>query len=445
MANLLQRLSALYAIRKGAEQRDPDASRMPYNGRTLAGVYITPDTAVQIPAVWACLRYLSQTVAMLPWNVMNSDGAGAEVQRKHPVQWLIHNRPNPEWSSFQFRETLVHWALRWGNGYAEIERDMAGRPYALWPIHPERVDPKRDPSGKLYFSVNNGASQNTEIAFEDMFHVRGFGEGPIGVNVMEYAAQSLGWAKAMQLFGAAFFGNGANVGGVISKDGKFDAGPLARLKAEVNKLYRGVFRSSSTLYLDDGMKFTQTTVDPAKAQMIEANYAQVEDVCRWFGVPPHKIAHLLRATFSNIEHQAIEVVQDSVLPWVRRFEDEADYKLFGQNRQGFFTKLELRGLLRGDFQSQVNGLKTLRDIGAVNAEEIREYLDMPPQPAGSGAEKYTMQGQYTTLDKVGEEPAPSPATAPTPPAANDDSPDPKTMAALTEFVLQAEGDECLTA
>jgi HK97 family phage portal protein len=439
MVNLL----SLFAARRGVEQRDPGASRAPYPGKTLAGVYVTPDNAVQVPAVWACLRYLSQTVAMLPWNVMNSDGAGAEIQKKHPVQWLLHNRPNPEWSSFQFRETLLHWALRWGNGYAEIERDLAGRPYALWPIHPERVDPRRDGNGKLYFSVNNGSGQTTDIELADMFHIRGFGEGPVGVNVMEYAAQSIGWAKAMQMFGATFFGNGANLSGVVQKKGTFKPEPLARLKAEFSKLFGGPRNSNRTAFLDDEMEWKPVSVNPKDSQLVDANYFLIEEICRWFGVPPHKIAHLLRATFSNIEHQAIEVVQDSVLPWVRRFEDEADYKLFGQNRQGFYTKLELRGLLRGDFASQVSGLKTLRDIGAVNAEEIREYLDMPPQPAGSGGEKYTMQGQYTTLDKVGEEPPAPPVVAPTPPAANDDAPDAETMAALVEFALKAEAT-CLT-
>jgi len=429
----LSKIRSLLAARKAGEPRDPDDRRLGYPGKTLAGVYVTPDNAVQIAAVWACLRFLSQTVAVLPWNVLASDGAGAEVQKKHPVQWLIHARPNPECSSFAFRETLTHWALRWGNGYAEIERDLAGRPYALWPIHPERVDPRRDINGALYFAIDNGSGQTVDIASADMFHIKGFGEGPVGVNVMDYAAQSLGWAKAVQMFGATFFGNGANLSGVVQKKGTFKPEPLQRLKTEFGKLFNGPRNSNKTAFLDDEMEWKPVGVKPLDAQMVDANHFLIEEICRWFGVPPHKIAHLLRATFSNIEHQAIEVVQDSVLPWVRRFEDEANYKLFGQNRQGFFTKLELRGLLRGDFQSQVNGLKTLRDIGAVNAEEIREYLDMPPQPAGSGGEKYTMQGQYTTLDKVGEEP-PKPAAPP--PSTNE--PDPVEEAAQDELAAMAE-------
>ena len=414
--NLIQ--SALKALRRTAPPRDPDADRLPHVGMTLAGVRVDADNAVQIAAVWACLRYLSQTVAMLPWNVMRSEsGKGAQVQAQHPVQWLIHSRPNPEWSSFQFRETLTHWALRHGNGYAEIERDLAGRPFALWPIHPSQVCPERDQAGRLFYRVKLDDGATVDLAAADMFHVRGWGEDVVGVDVMTYAAQSLGWAKAIQLFGAAFFGNGATLSGVVTSKGKFADGVLARLKTEFGKLYKGVRRSNQTAFLDNGMDWKPTAVEPLKAQMIEANQFLIEEICRWFGVPPHKIAHLLRATFSNIEHQSIEVVQDSILPWVRRFEDEADYKLFGQNRQGLYTKIELRGLLRGDFKTQQEGFEVMRRNGALNADEWRELVDMPPMPAGVGGDKYVMQSQNTTLEQLGKEPvAPSPAApvAPSP-------------------------------
>ncbi len=416
--NLVQR--ALKALRRSAPARDPDANRLPFVGMTMAGIRMDADNAVQIAAVWACLRYLSQTVAMLPWNVMRSeDGKGAQVQSKNPVQWLIHNRPNPECSSFQFRETLVHWALRHGNGYAEIERDLAGRPYALWPIHPDQVCPERNQAGRLFYRVklpDGGGTVDLDAA--DMFHLRGWGEDAVGVDFMTYAAQSLGWAKAVQLFGASFFGNGANLSGVVTSKGKFADGALDRLKIEFGKLYKGVRRSNQTAFLDKGMEWKPTAVEPLKAQMIEANHFLIEEICRWFGVPPHKIAHLLRATFSNIEHQSIEVVQDSILPWVRRLEDEADYKLFGQNRMGLYTKIELRGLLRGDFKSQQEGFEVMRRNGVINAEEWRALVDMTPMPADVGGDKYVMQSQNTTLEQLGKEPPPpaSPASAPAAPS-----------------------------
>lgn len=410
----------LKALRKAGEPRRPGAERLAITGRTSAGIYVTPDRARRLAAVWACVRYLSQTVGMLPWNVMQSrDGRGAVVQAANPLQWLIHDRPNPEWSSAQFRETLVNWALLEGNGYAEIERDRAGRPAALWPIHPDRVEVLRDEDSRdLFYRVDNGIGIKADIPAKDIFHIRGLGDGgPVGVNVAAYAAESLGWAQATQTFGASFFGNGANVSGIVLAKRNIDPEALKRLKTEFSKLYKGIRNANQTAFLDADMDFKATSIDPEKSQLVEVNHLHIEEICRWFGVPPHKIAHLLRATFSNIEHQSIEVVQDSVMPWVRRFEDEANYKLFGQNRAGLYTKIELRGLLRGDFKSQQEGLEIMRRNGLINGDEWRELVDMAPMAAGAGGDKYIVQSQYTTLEKIGEDP--EPVDPPAPPSEQD--------------------------
>jgi HK97 family phage portal protein len=402
--SVFDRLARLLNIRRVPEYRDPDLRRIPYTARSLAGVVITPDTAVTVPAVWACLRYLSQTVAVLPWNVMKEMDAGAIRAPRHPVHHLIHTRPNPEWSSFQFRESMVHWACRWGNGYAEIERDSVGRPLALWPIHPCRVEVCRDEStGRLVYEVTNDAQAKVEIPPEDMFHVRGFGEGPVGVNVIEYAAQSIGWARAAQLFGAAFFGNGMNFGGIVSVEGGLKQEGKTAMEAELNQKYAGPRHAWRWHVSDRKTEIQPFSVEPNKGQFIETNQHLVEEICRWFGVPPHKVAHLLRSTFNNIEHQAIEVVQDSIMPWVKRLEDEADYKLFGaQNRNGYFTKMNLTALLRGDAKSRGEHYQMLRNSGAINADEIRMLEDMNPIGPSKGGDLYVMQGQYVRLDQVGE-------------------------------------------
>lgn len=395
---------AILNIRRTIEPREPDDVRIPHSGRTLAGTVITPDTAVTVPAVWACLRYLSQTVSVLPWRVMRETESGGEHWRTHPVDWLLRKRPNPEWSAFQFRETLTHWALRWGNGYAEIERDAIGRPVALWPIHPERVEVNRDlGTGRLVYEVSNGTGGKVDLDQMDVFHIRGFGEGPVGVNVISYAAESIGWARATQLFGAAFFGNGMNVNGVVQQTGKVAPESVARTQADLENKHKGLRKSLKALFIPFGLEWKPTSIEPNKGQFIETNQHLVEEVCRWFGVPPHKVAHLLRSTNNNIEHQSIEVVQDAILPWVIRFEQEADYKLFGQNRMGLYTKLDLRGLLRGDFKSQMEGFEVMRRNGALNADEWRDLVDMNRMPAGSGGDKYVMQAHNTTLDKIGEE------------------------------------------
>jgi len=409
------------AARLTTERRGETAPRVSTSSRTMAGVAVTPDTAVTIAAVWACLRYLSQTVGVLPWHAMKSGAKGAQIQDRNTVDWLLSKRPNPEWSSFQFRETLTHWALRWGNGYAEIERDQAGRPFALWPLHPERCALCRDPeTGELYGDIDGG---KVEIPYRDLFHIRGFGEGVVGVNVINYASQSLGWAKAAQLFGAQFFGNGANPSGVvINKKGLSPAG-LKRQKAEFDELYKGIGKAHTTVHVDNDADYKRIGLNAEETQLLELHQYLVEEVCRWFGVPPHKVMHLLRATFSNIEHQAIEVVIDSVSPWVKRFEDEADYKLFGvNNRQKLYTKMNMRALMRGDSKTRGEYYKLMREVGAYSANRILELED--ENTIGNAGDKHTMQQSYTTLEKIGTE-APKPAVPAAPPAADpaDDLPD----------------------
>ena len=383
-----------------SEPRYPQSTRVSASPRTMAGVTITPDVAVTIATVWACLRYLSQTVAALPWQLFLDGDLGPEVQRGHRVHKLIYDRVSREWSSFQFRETLLHWALRWGNGYAEIERDQFGQAFALWPIHPERCEVCRDKeTGELYYEVTNGAGEKVEIAYMDMFHVRGFGEGPVGVNVIQYASQSLGWARAAQLYGATFFGNGMNASGFVTlKKGLGEAG-FKRMRAELDQLYKGVRNSNKAIILDNEADWKAIGIDPQKSQLLELHQHLVEETCRWFGVPPHKVMHLLRATFTNIEHQAIEVVVDSVSPWVRRFEDEAKFKLLGDNRRGYYTKMNLRALMRGDAAARIAFYKGMFDTGAYSPNHILRLED--ENTIGPDGDKHLVQGALVPLDQAG--------------------------------------------
>lgn len=343
--------------------RTISTSRVINVGRTAAGVYVDADTALKNATVWACVRYLSQTVAQLPWHVYTSDAKGnATVASAGGVGYLLNTRPNPEMGSLTFRETLVGHALLRGNGYAEIQRDNRGIPVALWPLHPDRVCARRDENGVLYYEVWN-SSGNTDVSAADMYHVRGFGDGPVGYNVIAYAAQSIGWAQATEVFGSTFFGNGMNPSGVVTSEAGLTPAGLGELRKELTRLYGGP-RGERTAILDAKMKYEKISTTPNDGQFIETRQHQIDEICRWFGAPPHKVMNLLRATFSNIEHQSIEVVVDSITPWAKRFEQEADYKLFGAaNRQGFYTKLSMQALLRGDNASRMTFYKGLFELG----------------------------------------------------------------------------------
>lgn len=383
---------------------------------------------MMLSAVWAAFRYLSQTVAVLPWHVKKDGKNGPEIQSSHGVDYLLWKRPSREWSSFQFRETLTHWALRWGNGYAEIEPDQAGRPFALWPIHPERVmvcraiEPTADAygtainAGDLYYEVDTRGTTmgpKTVLAAANMFHIRGFGEGPVGVNVISYAAQSLGWARAAQLFGASFFGNGMNPAGVVVNKKPLKPDGLKRQKAEFEQLYKGPNNANRTAFLDNDADWKPIGFNAQNSQLIEVHQFLIEEQCRWTGAPPHKVMHLLRATFTNIESQGIEVVVDSIAPWVKRFEDEAEWKLFGQNRQKLYTKIDMRALMRGDMAARIAYYKGMSAVGAYSPNRILELED--ENTLGDEGDIHTMQGQNVTLEQIakGITVQPDPAAPPT--------------------------------
>lgn len=338
-------------------------SRVIHTGRTTAGVYVDADNALKNATVWACVQYLTRTVGQLPWRVYTRDAKGnTTTAAAGGVDYLLNTRPNPEMGAFSWRQLMLGHVLLRGNAYAEIQRDNRGVAIALWPLHPERVCARRRADGTLYYEVWN-SDGNSELRAEDMYHVRGLGDGPVGYSVIDYAAQSIGWAQATEVFGSTFFGNGMTPTGVVTSEAGLTPAGLDELRKELNRLYSGP-RGERTAVLDAKMKYEKISTTPNDGQFIETRQHQIEEICRWFGVPPHKVMHLLRATFSNIEHQSIEVVVDSVTPWARVFEQEADYKLFGlANRQGFYTKMSMQALLRGDNQSRAQFYKAMFEMG----------------------------------------------------------------------------------
>lgn len=407
---------------RDTDEPRPELVRVVQPFKTVAGEFIDADSALKNPTVWACVTYLSRTVAQLPWRVLRETAKGSVRVPSHPVEYLIHQRPNPEMSSFTFREVMTGWAVRYGNAVAEIQRDGRGVPIALWPIHPRRVCFERDnDTGELLYGITGGSAGKVYLYARDVFHVRGYGEGPVGLDVISYAAESIGWAQATQMFGSAYFGNGAHAGGFIETKPGMTKQAKDQLDKEIKAKVGGPRKAHGNVLLDADMKFVKSTDAPEEAQFKEVREHQVEEMCRWFGVPPHKVMHLLRGTFSNIEHQSIEVVVDSVTPWALRYEQEGDYKFFGGNRQGFYTKMDLKGLLRGDFKSRAEGLQIMRRNGALNANEWRGLEDM--NSIGPDGDTYIVEANMAKLELVGEQP-PAPPPAPTPAPEPDDDGEP---------------------
>lgn len=380
--------------------------------RAQAGIFVDPDSAMQSAVVWACVRVIAETIAALPWHVYRQIGETRERVR-NDIEWLLHMQPNPEVNAFTFREVQIAHALLRGNAYAEIERNGRGDPAWLWPLHPDRVQPLRLPSGDLVYRVRQTTRESIDLPARDVLHFKGLGfDGISGYSVIRLAAQSIGLGLAMEQFGASFFGNGAAASGVLEHPGRLSPDAHSNLRTSLEKGFRGV-RALRPMILEEGMKWHQMSIAPEEAQFLESRRFQTAEICRWFRVPPHMVQDLERATFSNIEHQGIEFVQHTIVPWARRLEMECDIKLFGAiNRGTVYTRLDINGLMRGDIKSRYDAYAVGRQWGWLSANDIRTLEDLNPV---DGGDEYLAPMNMVPADmlrELADKPEPPPSAPP---------------------------------
>ena len=369
--------------------------------RAQSGAMVTQETALNYAAVFSCVRVISETVAQLPWKTYQKTPSGKKEADpvKNTVAWLLSTQPNPDQTAFMFKRLLVTHALTWGNGYAEIERDGSGRPVWLWPIHPDRVRVERAPSGAVQYRCRGLLGQpDVVLASSDVLHIRGPGDDElIGTSVIAKAAQSIGLGLAMENFGASFFGNGTNMGGVLMHPQRLSEAARTNLETSLKNRASGK-NAMSTLVIEEGMKYERVGIPPNDAQFLESRGFQVIEICRWFRVPPHKVQDLSRATWANIEHQSIEFVTDTVAPWTVNLEEEANVKLFGRQQRGvFYTKFKLAALLRGDTTTRFAAYATGRQWGWLSVNDIRELEDLNRI---KGGDQYIVPSNMTTPEGV---------------------------------------------
>jgi HK97 family phage portal protein len=395
--------------------------------RTQSGQDVDESSALRYSAFWGCVRVISETSATLPWQVLQRTKNGRK-EVDSDVAWMLAIQPNPEMSPFVFKELMTRRAAVCGNAYAEIERDNAGRPVALWPILPERVYPRRNEDGQLVYYVRDMDQSEVELAAADVFHLKGpGGDGLVGYSVIQMAAESVGLGLAMQEFGASFFGNGAHVGGALFHPKTLSDTARKNLEQSVAKS-TGRKNALSLRVFEEGMTYERIGIPPEDAQFLESRNTQVRDICRWFRVPPHKVADLADAKWANIEWQSIDFVTDAIVPWVCRMEQEANAKLFGRNnRNSIYTRLNIAALLRGDMKARYDSYAVGRQWSFLSANDIRSLEDMNPIANG---DLYIVPSNMMTLAqlKKGPQPtAPAPNANPAEPSeeTGDEPPQPK--------------------
>ncbi len=369
-------------------------------GTTSSGKTVNERTAMQTTAVYACVRILAETVASLPLHTFKHTASGKEKAIEHPLFHLLHDEPNPEMTSFVFRETLMSHLLLWGNAYAQIIRDGRGKVLALYPLLPDRMVVDRTQAGELYYEYRKDTG-SVILRKEDVLHIPGLGfDGLVGYSPIAMAKNAIGMALACEEYGAKLFANGANPGGVLEHPGVVK--DPKRIRDSWNAVYQGSENAHRIAVLEEGMKFQAIGIPPEQAQFLESRKYQTEEICRIFRVPPHLVASLDRATFSNIEHQSISFVDNTIIPWVSRIEQSLQRSLFTEaEKKVYFAKFNLNARLRGDAASRANFYQTMRQNGIMSANEIRELEEMNLIPDELGGSKYLVNGNFVDMASAG--------------------------------------------
>lgn len=354
-----------------------------------AGVSVTSESALRLSAVWACVRLISESIASLPLHVYQRiDNRRRERDTTSIEYQLLHGEPNQLMTSFTMRETMAAHLLLWGRAFAYINRNNGADPIELLPLHPSAVTIKRAPNMGLVYEVRLDDRKMIQVGQADMLHVPGLSfDGVCSVSPIAYAAQSIGLGIAAEQFGGAFFGNGSTPSGVISIPEVLNSEQTAQLRASWYQAYGGVKNSNKTAVLFGGAKFDRVSIPPQEAQFIEARKFQVSEIARWYRVPPHMIGDLERATFSNIEHQALEFVTHTLRPWLVRFEQEFNRKLFPSATEGGppnerYCEFNVDGLLRGDIKSRSDYYIRGRQWGWLSVNDVRALENMEPVDGG---------------------------------------------------------------
>lgn len=385
---------------------------------TNAGARVDQNTALNIPAVWACIRIIAESIGSLPLHLYTRQGRGKNRATNHPLYLLLHDRPNPEMTAMSFRETLAAHVLSWGNAYAEKEMDQIGRVKALWPIGPDRVEPRRNKNtGEIFYKVRVENSGMTEdIPRDQMLHIPGLSyNGLVGYSPITKMREAIGLALATEEFGARFFGAGTHPGLIVSHPGKLGEIAHKNLRESLSTKYAGLGKAHRLLLLEEAMKVEKIGVNPEEAQFLVTRRFQLAEIARMYRVPMHMLADVEKgASYASIEQMSLDFVIHTLRPWMVRFEQAYNNQLFltDLERRRYFWEHLVDGLLRGDLASRYEAYTKARNWGWLSANDIREIENMNPLAAKDGGDDYWIPANMMV---AGESlPPPEPPVPPEP-------------------------------
>lgn len=378
-------------------------------GSSTAGKNVTERSAMQMTAVYSCVRILAEAVAGLPLHLYKyKEDNGKEKAIDHTLYHLLHDEPNPEMSSFVFRETLMTHLLLWGNAYAQIIRNGKGEVIALYPLIPNRMTVNRDENGQLYYEylsasddINSNSSRTVVLMPRDVLHIPGLGfDGLVGYSPIAMAKNAIGMAIACEEYGAKFFANGAAPSGVLEHPGTIK--DPKKVREAWQSQFGGSSNAGRVAVLEEGMKYTPISISPEQAQFLETRKFQINEIARIFRIPPHMVGDLEKSSFSNIEQQSLEFVKYTLDPWVIRWEQSLMRALLSNDeKREYFIKFNLEGLLRGDYESRMKGYSIGRQNGWMSANDIRELENLDRISREDGGDLYLVNGNMLPLRDAG--------------------------------------------
>lgn len=378
-----------------------------------SGKSVTVDTAMQLATVWACVRLISETVATLPLLVYRKDASGARtVASDDPLYGLLHDSPHADYTAVEFWEGAVASLCLRGNAYAEKIRGSNGRLIALEPLRGDLMNVVRNRNGAREYRYHDPRGLRV-LSEDDVFHIRGFGSGgDEGLSPIAMARHSLGFAMATDETAARMFANGVRPTGVLTIDQVLKAEQREALKKNIVEPMVGSEKAGGVFVLEAGMKFQPVTINPVDAEMLATRTFQVEEICRWFRVPPFMVGHTQKSTSwgTGLEQQQIGFLTYALRPYLTRIEQAVRRSLIPAARRGsLFAEFKVEGLLRADSAARSQYYATMVQNGIMTRNEVRALENLPPKP---NADELTAQSQNVPLGQ----PAPTPAL----PAPEDD-------------------------
>ena len=349
-----------------------------------SGERVDERRALTVSAFWSAATMIAADVASLPLILYKRTGDdGKERFVTHPLYRLLHDEPNGQMTSMQFRETLMLSLLVTGNAYAEVERDQVGRPVALWPLSPHAVTPFVD-GGALRYRVPAAGGGDVILSPADVLHVRGpSADGIIGYNLVEVARETLGLALASEKYAGRFFSNFAQVGGVVSTSATLTEPARINLARALEARHQGADRAHRLLLLENGLTYTPTSIGPRDAQFAELREQEVREIARYFKIPPVMIGDLSRATWSNYEQAQGQYYTQAIRPWLVRIEQELNRTLISSlERNVQFFEHSVEGFLRSSSQERAGFYSVLLDRGVITINEARRLENLSPIEGG---------------------------------------------------------------